>query len=249
MMGNINTDYFVSRAAELGEMLFDSINSAKEIQIIFGWVDSVDEDNETMDVATDADNILVGVSLNIVSGANSSVLNIPIVGSQVIIGLIEGLNERPVCLRFSEISKQIIRYSFGDSETENEITILDTEITLKRGNTDIIVDENSVTLNTDTVNIKGNEVNIDGSQINIDADSTLFNGGNKDGIPLSANVALELRKIQQNLNMIFQSLSLFAPQFDGPSWAGVISALSSFLPITGSNMTSVSDIENTSIKQ
>ena len=77
---------FSARVAEIGRLLDRRFTMAESVALVYATVDSVDEENRTLNAIVDNDNTISDISLDIVVNGDNGILFIPTVGSTVVPG-------------------------------------------------------------------------------------------------------------------------------------------------------------------
>ena len=78
---------FSARVAEIGRLLDRRFTMAESVALVYATVDSVDEENRTLNAIVDNDKTISDINLDIVVNGDNGILFIPTVGSTVVLGL------------------------------------------------------------------------------------------------------------------------------------------------------------------
>lgn len=197
------------------------------VSIIVATVESVDEENLTISAVSDTDLRFDEVSLDVFHSGGNSTLHIPEVGSLVVLGFVENQPEMPFIIRTTKLSKIVVANTAG-SETSH-IIITDDTLELKRGESDLILTDNQITLN---------------------AGQTVFNGGELDGM-------VRINELTEKLNGLVGEINTMVTQFNSHTHLSAAPGTptgappASTPPVQMSNATEFdkNDYENTEILQ
>ena len=150
-------------------------------------VDAVDEDARTIDCTPiDEGAPLLGVNLQADQEQEVGVVQFPAEGSDVVVAFLSA-NVAVVVLA-TEITKTIL--TIGDTET--------------------IVEDNSVTLTTKSVSVevkdKTAKINVDGTTVEFDGNTTTFNGGSET-MANATNLKQQLTTMSGRIDAIINAIS------------------------------------------
>ncbi|MEG0899032.1 MAG: hypothetical protein RSF40_04895 [Oscillospiraceae bacterium] len=122
------------------------MSSQNHASLMYGNVVAIDAENKTMDVAVGDKVTMMDISLNIITGGDSSVLVFPTIGSLVVIGFIQGQNDTAFPVKFSEIDSISIKHNTSDTG-DDIISTDDKTIFTKRGNSSCKIENDLISLN------------------------------------------------------------------------------------------------------
>lgn len=217
-IGKNNFDYVMQ---ELGADLKKMLYKANHVSLVYATVYSVDESNRTMSALVDGTNEIYNIPLDVSFAGNNTLLYVPTLNSDCVLGFIEDIQEVVFVVAFSSIDKIIIRQNFNN---ENDvIEINDTTINIKRGNTTLIIEDKNVSLDTGGGNI-------------------IFNGGQQNGLVLAQNLVNIINDMADKFNIFTSHVHMAQGSLSGP--AQLTSG-----DVPNFSIIEISDIENPNIKQ
>lgn len=112
---------FKTEMIGIGHQLRQLLNDVSGNTLMYGNVVSVDEDNNTMDVRVGDNNLVItGISLAIISGGDASVFCYPEINSLVLLAMPYNQTENTMCLRFTTITKAIVKIKDYSCEISQE---------------------------------------------------------------------------------------------------------------------------------
>ena len=112
---------FSARVAEIGRLLDRRFTMAESVSLVYATVDSVDEDNRTLNAIVDSDKTISDINLDIVVNGDNGILFIPTVGSTVVLGFVENRPELPFIVSFTHLGSASVAL---DSSGENPLVTL-----------------------------------------------------------------------------------------------------------------------------
>lgn len=124
---------FSARVAEIGRLLDRRFTMAESVALVYATVDSVDEENRTLNAIVDSDKTISDINLDIVVNGDNGILFIPTVGSTVVLGFVENRPELPFVVSFTHLDKIVVKYDFGNEGATDVITIDASSISAQRG--------------------------------------------------------------------------------------------------------------------
>jgi hypothetical protein len=222
--------------------------------VMTGKVKTVDEGAGTCSVCLTVDGPDTqrdGISLNTVTSNDNGLLLIPAAGSQIWIAELDGPGKWGV-VKCSNVDKVIARV--GAARTT--LLMTNEEVNMQIGGSDAIVslkaDELSVRMGSDAVvSVKGDEVKVGmggaAVELSVKSGEIVMNGGSNGGVPISANVAERIRRVEDMVNDILSKFTTWLPiPNDGGAALYALFNSPPVLPITPS--TTSDYLENTDVK-
>ena len=124
---------FSARVAEIGRLLDRRFTMAESVALVYATVDSVDEENRTLNAIVDNDKTISDINLDIVVNGDNGILFIPTVEPTVVLGFVENRPELPFVVSFTHLDKIVVKYDFGNEGATDVITIDASSISAQRG--------------------------------------------------------------------------------------------------------------------
>lgn len=156
------TSKFERAMASAGLKLKNLMLKNKTVALVYGTVQSVDTENNTMSVSIGSEVTLPDISLSPVDGGNANALFYPIVGSMVVLGFVEDRPELSFPLAYTEVNEIHIQFDFSTGEPTDMIIANGEEITITRGDTTMQVSSSEITMS-----VGSNTITMDGTQVNV----------------------------------------------------------------------------------
>lgn len=149
---------FEDTMAEYGAQLGAAIRDAIPIYITAAEVESVDEENRTLNAVVDDMNVLRDIALDVFPNGGNSVYLVPAVGSLILVGFVEGYNESPVIIRTTKIDKLIIDNKPDEEREEGEqsyIYLDDDRVQVIRKGTSWTLEDKKISLSAELIEMNG----------------------------------------------------------------------------------------------
>lgn len=225
---NMTTQEFYNSMITIGGRIRSMLDVAGSTSFIYGNVESVDQDSDSISVRVgteSGDLVISDISLGPNSGASTCVISYPTVGSLVVIGLPYKQPESAFVALFSQLDSVKIVYNKEASEDDADIITADNNgVSVERG-------KYSCTITKDSINLSCS----DGATIVLSDNSITLNGGNLGGL-------IKISDLVSAINSMVNTFNGHTHNYSATTSAGVTQATMSTM-----NTISVSDIEDTNV--
>lgn len=123
--------------------------------LIYGTVAAVDKEAQTIDVTTEDDYSILGISLDVLPNGGSGILFYPALESTVVVGFIENQPQAPFIASFTQLEEVVIQV---DRENEDrQLSLTADALNFKFDNTIGEVTEKGVSLSSDKITFNEGE--------------------------------------------------------------------------------------------
>lgn len=203
-----------SKWEDVGKSLSNLLQEFKGVSLIYAKVESVDEEERTMNAVMNDEHTISGISLDIIRSGNNGVLLIPAIDSMCVLGFIENQPEQCVIIQLTKVDKIIIINDY-EQEDDSYIKIDVEKIDIKRGETICTIEDKNITLeNTGGMTLKSGDDGFNAEtsggmtlksgddKINIDSGSNgiVLNGGSNGGL-------IKINQLTQKLNALVNAVN------------------------------------------
>lgn len=152
---------FDSAMQELGASLRDIFRGYATVSLVYGEVTGVDMDSLTFDVVSDDDNQMYNIPLSIIPHDSTSIIQIPEIGSNCVLGFVQGDSSLSFPIKFSKIKAVSVQFEMLE-DSQNQVLTMDKDgitytNTTDKAKLDIKVGGTSIEMQDKIVKVNGGE--------------------------------------------------------------------------------------------
>lgn len=152
---------FDSAMQELGNSLRNIFKGYATVSLVYGEVTGVDMDSLTFDVVSDDDNQMYNIPLSIIPHDSTSIIQIPEIGSNCVLGFVQGDSSLSFPIKFSKIKAVSVQFEMLE-DSQNQVLTMDKDgitytNTTDNAKLDIKVGETSIEMQDKVVKVNGGE--------------------------------------------------------------------------------------------
>jgi hypothetical protein len=152
---------FDSAMQELGNSLRNIFKGYATVSLVYGEVTGVDMDSLTFDVVSDDDNQMYNIPLSIIPHDSTSIIQIPEIGSNCVLGFVQGDSSLSFPIKFSKIKAVSVQFEMLE-DSQNQVLTMDKDgitytNTTDNAKLDIKVGETSIEMQDKIVKVNGGE--------------------------------------------------------------------------------------------
>lgn len=152
---------FDSAMQELGDNLRNVLKSYSSVSLVYGEVTGVNMEELTFDVVSDDDNQMFNIPLSIIPHDSTSVIQIPEVGSNCVLGFVQGDSSLSFPIKFSKVQSVSVQFEMLEDSQKQLLTMDKDGITYTNttdnAKLDIKVGETSIEMQDKIVKVNGGE--------------------------------------------------------------------------------------------
>lgn len=146
---------------ELGNSLRNIFKGYATVSLVYGEVTGVDMDSLTFDVVSDDDNQMYNIPLSIIPHDSTSIIQIPEIGSNCVLGFVQGDSSLSFPIKFSKIKAVSVQFEMLE-DSQNQVLTMDKDgitytNTTDNAKLDIKVGETSIEMQDKVVKVNGGE--------------------------------------------------------------------------------------------
>lgn len=152
---------FDSAMQELGDNLRNVFKSYSSVSLVYGEVTGVNMEELTFDVVSDDDNQMFNIPLSIIPHDSTSVIQIPEIGSNCVLGFVQGDSSLSFPIKFSKVQSVSVQFEMLE-DSQNQLLTMDKDgitytNTTDNAKLDIKVGETSIEMQDKIVKVNGGE--------------------------------------------------------------------------------------------
>lgn len=152
---------FDSAMQELGDNLRNVLKSYSSVSLVYGEVTGVNMEELTFDVVSDDDNQMFNIPLSIIPHDSTSVIQIPEIGSNCVLGFVQGDSSLSFPIKFSKVQSVSVQFEMLE-DSQKQLLTMDKEgitytNTTDNAKLDIKVGETSIEMQGKIVKVNGGE--------------------------------------------------------------------------------------------
>lgn len=152
---------FDSAMQELGDNLRNVLKSYSSVSLVYGEVTGVNMEELTFDVVSDDDNQMYNIPLSIIPHDSTSIIQIPEIGSNCVLGFVQGDSSLSFPIKFSKIKAVSVQFEMLE-DSQNQVLTMDKDgitytNTTDNAKLDIKVGETSIEMQDKIVKVNGGE--------------------------------------------------------------------------------------------
>lgn len=152
---------FDSAMQELGNSLRNIFKGYATVSLVYGEVTGVDMDSLTFDVVSDDDNQMYNIPLSIIPHDSTSIIQIPEIGSNCVLGFVQGDSSLSFPIKFSKIKAVSVQFEMLE-DSQNQVLTMDKDgitytNTTDNAKLDIKVGKTSIEMQDKIVKVNGGE--------------------------------------------------------------------------------------------
>lgn len=152
---------FDSAMQELGDNLRNVLKSYSSVSLVYGEVTGVNMEELTFDVVSDDDNQMFNIPLSIIPHDSTSVIQIPEIGSNCVLGFVQGDSSLSFPIKFSKVQSVSVQFEMLE-DSQNQLLTMDKDgitytNTTDNAKLDIKVGETSIEMQDKIVKVNGGE--------------------------------------------------------------------------------------------
>lgn len=152
---------FDSAMQELGDNLRNVLKSYSSVSLVYGEVTGVNMEELTFDVVSDDDNQMFNIPLSIIPHDSTSVIQIPEIGSNCVLGFVQGDSSLSFPIKFSKVQLVSVQFEMLE-DSQKQLLTMDKEgitytNTTDNAKLDIKVGETSIEMQGKIVKVNGGE--------------------------------------------------------------------------------------------
>lgn len=152
---------FDSAMQELGDNLRNVLKSYSSVSLVYGEVTGVNMEELTFDVVSDDDNQMFNIPLSIIPHDSTSVIQIPEIGSNCVLGFVQGDSSLSFPIKFSKVQSVSVQFEMLEDSQKQLLTMDKDGITYTNttdnAKLDIKVGETSIEMQGKVVKVNGGE--------------------------------------------------------------------------------------------
>jgi hypothetical protein len=152
---------FDSAMQELGDNLRNVLKSYSSVSLVYGEVTGVNMEELTFDVVSDDDNQMFNIPLSIIPHDSTSVIQIPEIGSNCVLGFVQGDSSLSFHIKFSKVQSVSVQFEMLEDSQKQLLTMDKDGITYTNttdnAKLDIKVGETSIEMQDKIVKVNGGE--------------------------------------------------------------------------------------------
>lgn len=152
---------FDSAMQELGDNLRNVLKSYSSVSLVYGEVTGVNMEELTFDVVSDDDNQMFNIPLSIIPHDSTSVIQIPEIGSNCVLGFVQGDSSLSFPIKFSKVQSVSVQFEMLEDSQKQLLTMDKYGITYTNttdnAKLDIKVGETSIEMQGKVVKVNGGE--------------------------------------------------------------------------------------------
>lgn len=152
---------FDSAMQELGDNLRNVLKSYSSVSLVYGEVTGVNMEELTFDVVSDDDNQMFNIPLSIIPHDSTSVIQIPEIGSNCVLGFVQGDSSLSFPIKFSKVQSVSVQFEMLEDSQKQLLTMDKGGITYTNttdnAKLDIKVGETSIEMQDKIVKVNGGE--------------------------------------------------------------------------------------------
>lgn len=152
---------FDSAMQELGDNLRNVLKSYSSVSLVYGEVTGVNMGELTFDVVSDDDNQMFNIPLSIIPHDSTSVIQIPEIGSNCVLGFVQGDSSLSFPIKFSKVQSVSVQFEMLEDSQKQLLTMDKDGITYTNttdnAKLDIKVGETSIEMQDKIVKVNGGE--------------------------------------------------------------------------------------------
>lgn len=152
---------FDSAMQELGDNLRNVLKSYSSVSLVYGEVTGVNMEELTFDVVSDDDNQMFNIPLSIIPHDSTSVIQIPEIGSNCVLGFVQGDSSLSFPIKFSKVQSVSVQFEMLEDSQKQLLTMDKDGITYTNttdnAKLDIKVGETSIEMQDKIVKVNGGE--------------------------------------------------------------------------------------------
>lgn len=152
---------FDSAMQELGDNLRNVLKSYSSVSLVYGEVTGVNMEELTFDVVSDDDNQMFNIPLSIIPHDSTSVIQIPEIGSNCVLGFVQGDSSLSFPIKFSKVKSVSVQFEMLEDSQKQLLTMDKDGITYTNttdnAKLDIKVGETSIEMQDKIVKVNGGE--------------------------------------------------------------------------------------------
>jgi hypothetical protein len=152
---------FDSAMQELGDNLRNVLKSYSSVSLVYGEVTGVNMEELTFDVVSDDDNQMFNIPLSIIPHDSTSVIQIPEIGSNCVLGFVQGDSSLSFSIKFSKVQSVSVQFEMLEDSQKQLLTMDKYGITYTNttdnAKLDIKVGETSIEMQGKVVKVNGGE--------------------------------------------------------------------------------------------
>ena len=152
---------FDSAMQELGDNLRNVLKSYSSVSLVYGEVTGVNMEELTFDVVSDDDNQMFNIPLSIIPHDSTSVIQIPEIGSNCVLGFVQGDSSLSFPIKFSKVQSVSVQFEMLEDSQKQLLTMDKDGITYPNttdnAKLDIKVGETSIEMQDKIVKVNGGE--------------------------------------------------------------------------------------------
>lgn len=152
---------FDSAMQELGDNLRNVLKSYSSVSLVYGEVTGVNMEELTFDVVSDDDNQMFNIPLSIIPHDSTSVIQIPEIGSNCVLGFVQGDSSLSFPIKFSKVQSVSVQFEMLEDSQKQLLTMDKDGITYTNttdnAKLDIKVGETSIEMQGKIVKVNGGE--------------------------------------------------------------------------------------------
>lgn len=152
---------FDSAMQELGDNLRNVLKSYSSVSLVYGEVTGVNMEELTFDVVSDDDNQIFNIPLSIIPHDSTSVIQIPEIGSNCVLGFVQGDSSLSFPIKFSKVQSVSVQFEMLEDSQKQLLTMDKDGITYTNttdnAKLDIKVGETSIEMQDKIVKVNGGE--------------------------------------------------------------------------------------------
>lgn len=152
---------FDSAMQELGDNLRNVLKSYSSVSLVYGEVTGINMEELTFDVVSDDDNQMFNIPLSIIPHDSTSVIQIPEIGSNCVLGFVQGDSSLSFPIKFSKVQSVSVQFEMLEDSQKQLLTMDKDGITYTNttdnAKLDIKVGETSIEMQGKIVKVNGGE--------------------------------------------------------------------------------------------
>jgi hypothetical protein len=152
---------FDSAMQELGDNLRNVLKSYSSVSLVYGEVTGVNMEELTFDVVSDDDNQMFNIPLSIIPHDSTSVIQIPEIGSNCVLGFVQGDSSLSFPIKFSKVQSVSVQFEMLEDSQKQLLTMDKDGITYTNttdnAKLDIKVGETSIEMQGKIVKVNGGD--------------------------------------------------------------------------------------------
>ena len=152
---------FDSAMQELGDNLRNVLKSYSSVSLVYGEVTGVNMEELTFDVVSDDDNQMFNIPLSIIPHDSTSVIQIPEIVSNCVLGFVQGDSSLSFPIKFSKVQSVSVQFEMLEDSQKQLLTMDKDGITYTNttdnAKLDIKVGETSIEMQDKIVKVNGGE--------------------------------------------------------------------------------------------